>query len=77
MAIDGPNIAKGDEYPGESNWFTVDTVVATNKPAITIKAKKIIPTIARNLAHLDASFKCAFVAGSIDKEKSEVFETCP
>jgi hypothetical protein len=40
-------------------------------PPTTIKPTAIIPTMARNRAHLAASESCALVTGSMDKEKSD------
>ncbi|MGZ8561965.1 MAG: hypothetical protein ACXWV3_10245 [Flavisolibacter sp.] len=34
-------------------------------------AKEIIPAIARNLAHLEASLKCDFVTGSTESENMD------
>ena len=58
----------------DSSLLVVENNMAEPKtPAIIINTKNTIQVIAKNLAHFAASVRCAFVTGSMDKEKSEVF----
>ena len=80
LALNEQLKGKGIQTVATSSWKDLmefkRTFTEPKIPKIIIKASPIIPTMARNLAHLAASDRCAFVTGSIDKEKREVFDIC-